>query len=110
MHLYRSRHAHMRGLVISFFAFAALALLFVGALTRMGDQTQQEQEALIQGAVRRALVTCYAVEGQYPKDVDYLIAHYGLVVDTENYFITYDAFASNIMPDVGVLRKGTGNR
>lgn len=110
MHLYPRRRAHLRGVCLSLLAFALIALIFVYALTRVGDHSQSEQEALIRDALRRALVTCYAVEGQYPPDVEYLKRHYGLSVDTENYFITYDAFASNIMPDVNVLRKGAGSR
>ena len=60
----------------------------------------------MRSAVRRAAVTCYAVEGAYPTTLEYLKKHYGLVYDEENYFVFYNAFASNILPELIVTEKG----
>ena len=57
-------------------------------------------------AVRDALVTCYAVEGSYPADVEYLKENYGLAYDGERYIVDCDAFASNVMPEVRVRIRG----
>ena len=62
--------------------------------------------AMLQEQVRRAAVDCYASEGRYPQTIDYLVKHYGLVFDGERYSILYDAFASNIMPDIAVSIRG----
>ena len=53
-----------------------------------------------------AAVTCYAVEGMYPDSVDYLREHYQLSYDESRYFVTYEAFASNRIPDIYVTERG----
>ena len=66
-----------------------------------GEQRRIHQEE----SIRRAAVTCYAVEGIYPPDLDYLRRHYGLQVDEKHYDVFYEVFASNIMPDITVVEK-----
>jgi hypothetical protein len=67
---------------------------------------EQEQPQRIKEAIEKACVQCYALEGSYPPDLEYLGQHYGLVLDHERYFYFYEVFASNIMPDVEVYEKG----
>ena len=54
-------------------------------------------------AVRRSALQCYAVEGVYPPNLQYLKDNYGLQVNTEDYYISYEAFASNLPPTVKVV-------
>lgn len=85
------------------------ALLAAGAswFAAYTDDRMQEQEcALLLEQVRQATVGCYASEGRYPQNLDYLVEHYGLRYDEERYSILYDAFASNIMPDIAVSIRG----
>lgn len=56
-------------------------------------------------AIHRALVQCYAIEGAYPPDVAYLEENYGVLIDHDKYFVYYDAYARNIIPDVIVTEK-----
>ena len=53
-----------------------------------------------------AALTCYAVEGAYPQSLEELERGYGLAYNKDAYIVSYDAFASNIMPNIQVLRKG----
>lgn len=88
---------------------AVFALLFAAAfllLNRIDRGSADEQTALVQEAVRSALVTCYAVEGSYPADVEYLKENYGLAYDDGRYIVDCDAFASNVMPEVRVRVRG----
>lgn len=64
-----------------------------------------ETEAInnLQKAVQRAIVQCYALEGQYPPAISYLEENYGLQIDKEKYLIDYNNFASNIMPQATVI-------
>ena len=45
------------------------------------------------------------VEGVYPPDFEYLQENYGLQVNTDDYYVVYEAFASNIPPTIHVLEK-----
>ena len=50
-------------------------------------------------------MACYAAEGIYPPDLDYLEEHYGLQIDRDRYTVFYQIFASNLMPDITVLEQ-----
>lgn len=53
-------------------------------------------------SIQRAVINCYAIEGNYPPDYEYLKQHYGLSVDEGKYIVHYEIFASNIMPNITV--------
>ena len=85
----------------------ALVLVLAGVLVNRIDFAQNSAETdLVRDAVRSAAVTCYAVEGAYPDSVDYLREHYHLAYDESRYFVTYEAFASNRIPDIYVTERG----
>lgn len=100
------RRSFMRALAVS---LAVFALVFSGAillLDYIGNASDEAQLAVVRDAVRGALATCYAVEGAYPQSIGYLVENYGLAYDESRFFITYDAFASNVYPDIMVSMKG----
>ena len=72
-----------------------------------GHDLTEESTAAIRDAVERSARQCYIVEGAYPPDLDYLEEYYGLQVNTRDYYITYEAFASNLPPQVKVMPKET---
>ena len=53
-------------------------------------------------ALALAVSQCYALEGMYPPDLDYLKEHYGLMLDEKNYAIYYEVIAANIYPVIDV--------
>lgn len=81
----------------------AVLLIFLSALNNLSDGRRSEGRQQLEEAVRRSAVACYAAEGIYPPDLEYLEEHYGLQVDRERYTVVYEIFASNLMPDVTVL-------
>ncbi len=54
-------------------------------------------------------VQCYASEGFYPPDLDYLVENYHLILKEDQFIYFYDAFASNIMPDI-IITKAYQNK
>ena len=48
---------------------------------------------------------CYALEGSYPPDLEYLEENYGLQLNEDKYIYHYEMFASNILPDVQIFAK-----
>lgn len=88
-----------------------MALLLAGAwalVTRIGTASDGAQTQFVTDAVRNAALTCYAVEGAYPEDLEYLRTNYGLAYDQSRYLVTYSAFASNLLPDIYVMEMGAG--
>ena len=89
-----------------------LALLLVAALSlalasaARGDDVRENSAAAIKAAVESGAKQCYAVEGVYPPDLKYLEDNYGLKINTDDFYVVYDIYASNIPPTVKVVLKG----
>ena len=101
------RHDFARGLLITLVVFAVLFYCGTSFFKGVSEVSHREELVLVRDAVRRAAVSCYAVEGAYPATIRYLEENYGLVYDDDTYFVLYDAFASNIMPQIRVVERGT---
>lgn len=84
---------------------AAVLLLFLTGLSNLDRDSSEEGRQQLEDALRRAAVACYATEGVYPPNLDYLKEHYGIQVDEEHYAVFYEVFASNLMPDITVLER-----
>ena len=68
-------------------------------------KSDEESYKILSDAIIRSAVQCYAIEGFYPPDIEYLENNYGLLVDHNKYFVSYSVFASNIVPEVEVFLK-----
>ena len=84
---------------------ALVLAAFLFGLSRLEQGRQQQDIRVLEDALRRGAVACYAAEGAYPPDVDYLCQNYGVVYEKSRYQIHYDCFASNLMPDITVVEK-----
>lgn len=89
-------------------AAVILAAALAGILPGIRADIRQGSRTAIRDAVLRAAEECYAVEGVYPENLSYLEEHYGLVVNHRDFIVTYEAFASNLLPQVQVLVRGEG--
>lgn len=88
-------------------AVVVLAAVVFGpaAVRNAGSDINGESAQALKEAIRRCARQCYVVEGIYPPDLAYLEENYGLQVNTEDFYISYDAFASNLPPDIRVTEK-----
>lgn len=88
-------------------ALTAIFLISMNAYTSyVNEKTLEQQKEILQNAVKNALRTCYAIEGKYPDDIQYLIDNYALRVNEDRFHIYFDSFAENVMPDVRVIARG----
>ena len=94
--------------VIRLLAIAAVLVAAVLLVNRIGTAQETAETEIVRNAVKNAALTCYAVEGAYPDSVEYLREHYRLAYDEDRHLITYDAFASNMIPDLWVTEMGAG--
>jgi len=92
-------------IIVSVLIIAAIAVVvFVGVSDYAGGY-QDTKTAQIEETVMGSVAQCYALEGAYPPDLNYLQQNYGLQLDTQTYTYHYDKFASNILPSVRVFYK-----
>jgi len=77
--------------------------MIVFGLRQTAASSKSEGLRILEDSVRRAVVTCFAIEGKYPASVQYIEEHYGVHIDHTKYIVDYVIFASNIMPDIAVI-------
>lgn len=96
------------GPIISAVVLGATAfVLWIGTKTIQNDAGAQSLDAL-GDTLRRASVHCYAVEGRYPPNLEYLCSAYSISYDEERYRVYYTLSASNLVPDVTIIELGEG--
>ena len=66
------------------------------------DTLLREKES-IERAMERDITACYALEGRYPPDLEYIRVHYGLTYPESRFYVDYRPIASNIRPDYAVI-------
>lgn len=81
----------------------ALAAVLWFAWDSASTETKAQGAMSVRNAVLDAAMQCAAVEGAYPSSMKYLEEHYGLIVNSSDYAVTYEAFASNVPPSVVVV-------
>lgn len=116
MNIYRNRFERNRQLPLKrllfslpLAAFLLLFFLFYGGIRSVSDTAVQKQRESLESALNRSIVQCYAVEGAYPPNLQYLEEHYGLTYDRSLFYIDYQPVGSNIMPDVTIITRTGGN-
>ncbi|MDO4482138.1 MAG: hypothetical protein Q4C14_05355 [Bacillota bacterium] len=92
-------------LIIAPAAALILIILFLSVIADIDSGRQEQAVQNVEESLRRAAAACYACEGIYPPDLDYVVDHYGLEIDEKEYMVRYEVFASNIMPEISVQRK-----
>lgn len=84
-------------------AFVLALSVFLVGLGNTNRAVRGNGRRLAEEAIRRAAVTCYALEGAYPESYAYLKEHYGLAINEGLYHVEYSIFAANLMPDITVV-------
>ena len=108
MHLYERERGQNKGLFLAMAVFALLVVLFLLFLLTATQRNEANEREMMSDALRRAIVTCYSVEGKYPPSLDYIYENYGVRIDESRYVVFYDVIAANVMPNVDVISIGGG--
>lgn len=81
--------------------FVACSFIVAGA-----QASAREQAALsVRESVLNAAKQCCAVEGSYPSTLEHLENDYGLVINRDDYVVSYEWFADNVLPTVVVTAR-----
>ena len=80
-------------------------VLFLQGIGSVSESTLTKQQESLETALGRSISQCYAVEGCYPPSLEYLEQHYGLLYDENSFFVDYEYYGSNLLPEVTVLRR-----
>lgn len=92
--------------IVTAVVILAVLIWFLAAIGNMAGGQREESRLQLESALRRAAVACYAAEGVYPPDVEYITEHYGVQINHERYTVFYEIFAENLMPEITVTETG----
>lgn len=86
-------------------ALAAVVIALAVATASWASQAMLREQgaASVRASILDAAQECRAIEGSYPSSLSYLEDHYGLVVNSDEYAITYESYAANVPPAVRVV-------
>ena len=84
---------------------ACALLLFSRGISNLENGKEKEDKRQLEEIITRAVVSCYSIEGAYPNSVEYVIEHYGIQYNKDDYIIQYEFYASNLMPEITVLER-----
>ena len=84
-----------------------VALLVVAFFALRGAQASAREQAVVtvRESVLNAAKQCCAVEGSYPASLEHLERDYGLVINHDDYVVSYEWFADNVLPSVVVTAR-----
>lgn len=107
MRLYQERFLSAScGWLLSALIFAAMLGIFWYGFGTVSVANRSEGKEVLLSSLQRAAASCYAAEGHYPPNVEYLEEHYGIAVNHEQYVVQYELAGSDIMPSIAVFEKG----
>lgn len=89
--------------IFSILLFAAIAAVFIAGLGSARRGSAAEELRIAEESLRRAVVSCYAVEGTYPESYEYIKENYSVRINEDKYVVLYEIFGSNIMPEITVF-------
>ena len=82
---------------------ALIIYAFAAAVDGVSSQTDDKQVEFLQNAVRRCAVQCYAIEGCFPDDIQYLEENYTLIIDRSRYNAYYEYMGGNLIPQIWIV-------
>jgi len=85
--------------------FAIILIFSLKGMTNFWNHANPDRTGIVQQAIQKAAVQCYALEGSYPPDIQYMVDYYGLQFNDLQYACRYEIFASNIMPEIEVYER-----
>ncbi|HAG70259.1 MAG TPA: hypothetical protein DCL38_09860 [Lachnospiraceae bacterium] len=91
--------------VLSVLVFVGIIAIFIIGINSVSNSTLTDDRTLLEKAVTKDIVHCYAVEGVYPPSLSYIEEHYGLTYDHKKYIVSYEPIGSNIMPSVMIIER-----
>lgn len=98
----------MKSILKSLLTASLIAALFLFGVLQIDGWMARESRQALQREIRQAAEHCYAVEGRYPPDLDYLETHYGIRTENRRFAVEYRRVAPDRAPEISVRTKEGG--
>lgn len=100
----KKEKSHIASLLPALLLAVTLCILIAASASLASTNRDRETE-ILSNALDRSITQCYALEGSYPPDLDYLKEHYGLTYNSDRYFIDYRYIGSNLRPNTIIIER-----
>lgn len=80
-----------------------LVVFVISGINGIKSDVTDAETARIKALVNEYVIQCYATEGAYPPNIQYLADHYGLILNEEKYIYEYEPVAENIKPVIQIF-------
>lgn len=90
---------------VSIIAFVAILTMFLLGVSFLSNSSIRDEKDILEKAINRDIVHCYAVEGFYPPSLGYIEEHFGLTYDHDKYIVDYESIGNNIMPNIMIIER-----
>lgn len=97
------QRVNMIQLLIMIMVSLVLLVFVVNGLSSIENDVTGAETERIKDLVEDYVLQCYATEGAYPPNIQYLSEHYGLVLNEEKYIYEYEPVAENIKPLIQIF-------
>ena len=104
----RKPKSQLLHLLPSILIILALVLFFYGS-ANLSDSGSEQEYQVMSNALERSITQCYALEGTYPPNLEYLHDTYGFSYNTDHFYIDYKYIGGNLRPDVTIINKESEN-
>lgn len=85
--------------------FVIVMATFLLGVYYLSNSSVRDEKGILEKAINRDIVHCYAVEGFYPPSIKYIEEHFGLTYDHDKYLIDYESFGNNLMPNIMIIER-----
>lgn len=89
--------------VIAAIVVVAFAILVAFGVNVAQQNAKTQGAASLRNAILNSAKECCAIEGSYPSSLSHLEDAYGLTINHNDYSVTYEWFADNVLPSVVVV-------
>lgn len=107
MRLFQENKPNRKPLIITLLMLTLVISVCVIIFSNTAKSTTREKQQITQNAIERAIVNCYAIEGFYPDNIEYLEENYGILIDHKKYVVLYETVGANVHPYVQVVQRGS---
>ena len=90
-------------MLLSIAVYMCVIVFVVVGIMSISKNSKSKEVEEITKQINKSISLCYAIEGFYPPNLEYLEENYGIDVNKEEYVVHYEIFASNIAPQIKVF-------
>lgn len=97
----------MKSIFKSILTACIIACVFGAGIYLIDDFMTTKSYNALYDEIKQASDHCYAVEGRYPPDLQYIQENYGINVDNRRFTVDYRRTSPNRMPEIKIsINKG----